>query len=123
VPAERAREVATALTRRDALAAHAEVELGIDPRQQTNPWQAAWASMAAFTVGALLPLLAIVLPPPSWRVPVTMVAVTAALALTGAVSSRLGGAPRRPAVVRNVGMGLLTMGVTFATGALVGGFL
>ena len=29
----------------------------------TNPWHAAWASMVAFTVGALLPLLAIVLPP------------------------------------------------------------
>jgi VIT1/CCC1 family predicted Fe2+/Mn2+ transporter len=123
LPAELAREVATALTGRDALAAHAEVELGIDPREQTNPWHAAWASMGAFTVGALLPLLAIVLPPASWRVPVTMVAVTAALALTGAVSGRLGGAPRRPAVVRNVGVGLLTMGVTFATGALVGGFL
>lgn len=123
LPADLAREVATALTGRDALAAHAEVELGVDPREQTNPWHAAWASMGAFTVGALLPLLAIVLPPASWRVPVTMVAVTAALALTGAVSGRLGGAPRRPAVVRNVGVGLLTMGVTFATGALVGEFL
>ena len=76
--------------------------------------------MAAFTVGAVLPLLAIVLLPASWRVPVTMVAVTLALAVTGAVSAAFGGAPRGPAVLRNVGVGLLTMGITFGTGALVG---
>lgn len=120
---ELAREVAEALTRHDALAAHAEAELGIDPRQRSNPWHAAFASMAAFTVGALLPLLAIVLPPASWRVPVTVVTVAVALAVTGTVSAALGGARRGPAIVRNVGVGLLTMGITFGTGALVGGVL
>ena len=53
--------------------------------------------MAAFSVGALLPLLAILLPPASLRLLVTVLAVTAALVLTGVVSSRLGGAPARPA--------------------------
>lgn len=64
-----AREAAVQLTERDALRAHAEVELGIDPDELTNPWHAAGASFLAFTVGALLPLLAIVLPPPrcGWR--------------------------------------------------------
>ena len=76
-------EVARQLTAHDALGAHAEAELGIDPDNFTNPWQAAWASMAAFTVGALLPLLAIVLPPVGWRVPVTVVAVVLALVGTG----------------------------------------
>lgn len=118
-----AHEVAAALTRHDALAAHAEVELGIDPGERTNPWHAAWASMIAFTIGALLPLVAIVLPSPAWRVPVTVVAVTAALAATGLVSSRLGGARSGPAVVRNVGVGLLTMALTFAVGAATGGLL
>lgn len=121
LPPELALQVAAELSRHDALAAHAEAELGIDAREQVNPWHAAWASMAAFTVGALLPLLAIVLPPTLWRVPVTVVAVALALAVTGAVSAALGGAPRGPAVVRNVGVGLLTMGITFGTGALVGG--
>lgn len=60
---EVAREAAVQLTERDALRAHAEVELGIDPDDLTNPWHAAGASFLAFTVGALLPLLAIVLPP------------------------------------------------------------
>lgn len=60
--ADLAREVAEQLTEHDALRAHAEVELGIDPDQLTDPWHAAGASFLAFTVGALLPLLAIVLP-------------------------------------------------------------
>jgi vacuolar iron transporter family protein len=115
-----AAEVALALTRHDALAAHAETELGIDPEDFVNPWHAAWASMLAFSVGAVLPLLAIVLPPPTWRVPVTVLAVTAALALTGVVSARLGRARPVPAVVRNIGVGLLAMAVTFAVGSAVG---
>ena len=113
--------VAIQLTDHDALAAHAEAELGIDPEVRTNPLHAAWSSMIAFTVGALLPLLAIVLPPQSWRVPVTVVAVTGALVLTGVVSAQLGGGPARPPVVRNVCVGLLAMAITFAVGYLVGG--
>lgn len=120
LPPELAREVAVRLTEHDALAAHAEAELGIDPRERTNPWHAALSSMVAFTAGALLPLLAIVLPPVAWRVPVTAVAVTAALVLTGWVSARLGQARVRPAVLRNVGVGWLAMAVTFAVGSAVG---
>jgi VIT1/CCC1 family predicted Fe2+/Mn2+ transporter len=118
-----AAQVARELTAHDALAAHAEAELGIDPTERTNPWHAAGSSMLAFSVGALLPLLAILLPPPSWRVPVTFAAVIAALVVTGVVSARLGGAPRRAAVARNVVVGALAMAVTFAVGSLfsVGG--
>ena len=75
----------------------------------------------AFTVGSLLPLAAILLPPAGARVPVTFVVVLLALALTGVLSARLGGAPVRPAVVRLVAGGALAMAVTFAIGALVGG--
>ncbi|WP_030684204.1 VIT1/CCC1 transporter family protein [Streptomyces sp. NRRL B-1347] len=115
-----AREAAQQLTERDALRAHARVELGIDPDELTNPWHAAWASFLAFTVGALLPLLAIVLPSASWRLPVTVVSVLAALALTGLASARLGAAKARPAVLRNVLGGALAMAVTHAAGALLG---
>ncbi|MGZ4429740.1 MAG: VIT1/CCC1 transporter family protein [Nocardioidaceae bacterium] len=115
---ELAEQVAVELTRNDALAAHAEAELGIDPEEFTNPFHAAWSSMIAFTVGALLPLLAIVLPPVSWRLPVTVVAVAAALVVTGLVSARLGGAPPRRPVVRNVSIGLVAMVVTFLVGSL-----
>ncbi|MFJ8754654.1 VIT family protein [Streptomyces sp. NPDC102441] len=115
-----AREAAVQLTQRDALRAHAEVELGIDPDELTNPWHAAGASFLAFTVGALLPLLAIVLPPPSVRLPVTVLSVLAALALTGWWSARLGEAPARRAVLRNMAGGAVAMAVTYAAGALLG---
>ncbi|MFF9813030.1 VIT family protein [Streptomyces sp. NPDC014006] len=117
---EVAREAAEQLTERDALRAHARVELGIDPDALTNPWHAAWASFFAFTVGALLPLLAIVLPPADWRLAVTVVSVLAALVLTGWSSARLGAARPGRAVLRNAAGGALAMGVTYAAGALLG---
>ena len=60
---ETARRLAEELTAHDAFAAHADAELGIDPDALTNPWHAAASSAAAFTLGSLLPLLAILLPP------------------------------------------------------------
>ncbi|MET7620591.1 VIT family protein [Streptomyces sp. NPDC005408] len=115
-----AREAAEQLTERDALRAHARVELGIDPDQLANPWHAAGASFLAFTAGALLPLLAIVLPPSSARLYVTVLSVLAALALTGWWSARLGAASVAPAVLRNVGGGALAMAVTYGAGSLLG---
>ncbi|MFI6472396.1 VIT family protein [Streptomyces sp. NPDC050516] len=117
---EVAREAALQLTERDALRAHARVELGIDPDELTNPWHAAWASFFAFTAGALLPLLAIVLPPASVRLYVTVGSVLAALALTGWWSARLGAAPATRAILRNVGGGAVAMGVTYGAGVLLG---
>ncbi|MFV5996823.1 VIT family protein [Streptomyces sp. NPDC056231] len=117
---EVAREAALQLTDRDALRAHAEVELGINPDALTNPWHAAGASFLAFTVGALLPLLAIVLPPSSVRLVVTVLAVLAALALTGWWSARLGDAAAGRAMLRNMGGGAVAMAVTYAAGALLG---
>ncbi|WP_298749945.1 VIT family protein [uncultured Serinicoccus sp.] len=117
---ELAHRVAVELTERDALAAHAEAELHIDPDELTNPWHAAWASLVAFTLGALLPLLAILSPPLAWRVPVTVGSVLLALVLTGWVSATLGRSPRPRAIARNVLGGLTAMAVTYAIGALVG---
>ncbi|WP_328428654.1 VIT1/CCC1 transporter family protein [Streptomyces sp. NBC_00443] len=116
---EVAMEAAVQLTERDALKAHARVELGIDPDRLTNPWHAAWASFLAFTVGALLPLLAMVLPPADWRLAVTVAAVLAALALTGWSGARLGAAAPPRAVLRNMAGGALAMGVTYAAGTLL----
>jgi vacuolar iron transporter family protein len=94
-------------------------ELGIDPSELTNPWHAAGASAASFTVGALLPVLAILLPA-GVRIPVTFVVVLLALAVTGTISARIGGAPRNRAVARVVLGGALAMLVTFGIGQLVG---
>lgn len=118
-----AHEVAVQMSERDALGALAELKLGIDAEERTSPWHAAWASMAAFTLGAIIPLLAMVLSPVSGRIVATIVAVTAALLLTGWTSARLGGgSPVRP-MARNVLVGSLAMGVTFVVGHYVGGAL
>jgi len=117
---EVAQTVAEQLTAVDALAAHAEVELGIDPDGLANPGHAAWASFLAFVVGALLPLLAMALFPTGVRVVLTVVAVVLALALTGVVSARLGHAPWSRPVLRNVLGGSLAMAVTYGIGSLVG---
>jgi len=117
---ELAAQVAQELTAHDALAAHAEAELGIDPNELTNPWEAAGASFLSFTVGALIPLVAILVPTPGLRVPICFVAVAIALIITGAVSARLGEAPPRPAVIRNVLGGMLAMAITYGVGTLVG---
>lgn len=117
---ELAAQVARELSEKDALQAHAEAELRIDPDELTSPWQAAWASLLAFSVGALLPLLAISIPPTSTRVWACVVAVITGLALTGLISARLGSARPGRAIARNVGVGSLTMLVTYYVGVLFG---
>jgi VIT1/CCC1 family predicted Fe2+/Mn2+ transporter len=117
---ELAAQVARELTENDALQAHADAELGIDPDNLTSPWQAAWASLVSFFIGGLLPLLAISLPPVSFRVWACAAAVGIGLALTGLISARFGNAHIRPAIVRNVGVGALTMLVTYYVGVLFG---
>ena len=112
--------MATELTAHDALSAHLEVELGIDQDDLVNPWHAAISSAIAFTLGALLPLLAILLPPPEWRVPVTFVAVLVALAITGTVSAHLGGSGKSRAAIRLVIGGALALVATWLVGTLLG---
>lgn len=112
--------VARELTAHDAVGAHLEAELGLREDDYTNPWHAAGSSAVAFTLGSLLPMLAIMLLPLPVRIPLTFVAVLLGLALTGGVSARLGDAPVRPAIVRNVVGGALAMAVTWGIGHLVG---
>ena len=115
-----ARTVATELTARGALAAHLDAELHIDPADIPSPVQAAGASALSFTLGALLPMLAILLPPASLRVPVTFGAVLIALGLTGALSARLGGSNVQRAVLRVVIGGALGLAFTYGVGHLFG---
>src|SRR3954453_10075292 len=115
-----ARTVATELTARGALNAHLDAELHIDPTDIASPTQAAGASAFSFVCGALLPMLAILLPPASLRVPVTFVAVLLALALTGALSAHLGSSDIRRAVVRVIVGGALGLAFTYGVGHLFG---
>lgn len=118
---ETADRVARELTDHDALAAHLDAELSIDEEDIVSPWNAAVASALSFFVGALLPLLAILLPPVAWRIPVTFAAVLAALAFTGWAGAQLGGAPHRGrAAARVVLGGALALVATFALGSVLG---
>jgi VIT1/CCC1 family predicted Fe2+/Mn2+ transporter len=68
----------------------------------------------------LLPLIAILVPPSSWRVPVTVVAVLSALALTGVLSARLGTSDHRRGVLRVLVGGTLGLALTYEIGHLLG---
>ncbi len=112
--------MAEELTAADALGAHAETELHIDPHDLVNPLTAGIASAVAFVLGALLPLLAITLPPTDARVPVAVVVTLLALALTGWLSAKAGGASPRRAVVRVLLGGSVGLAITYGIGNLTG---
>lgn len=117
---ETARQVAIELTAHDALGAHLEAELGIREEDVVSPWQAAGASALAFTIGALLPLVAILLLPESVRIPLTFVVVLVALAATGALSAWIGGSRWLRPTLRVVIGGGIALAATFLIGTLLG---
>lgn len=112
--------VARELTAHDAVGAHLDAELGLREDDYTNPWHAALSSAIAFTLGSLLPMLAILAFPVPLQVPLTFGSVLAGLALTGWISAALGRAPVLRAVARLVVGGALAMATTWAIGALIG---
>jgi len=118
--AETAQRVARELTEHDVLSAHLEAELGINEQDVVSPWQAAGASALAFTVGGVLPLAAILLPPEPWRIPVTFIAVLLALVITGVLSAWISGNAWLRPTLRIVIGGALALAATFTIGALLG---
>ena len=118
--AELASKVARQLMKNDALGAHARDELGISETLAARPAQAAFASAGTFAVGAALPLLIVVLFPPSvvfWSVSGGSLVF---LALLGSLAARAGGAPVIAAAWRVTFWGALAMALTAGVGALFG---
>ena len=115
-----ASSVATQLMQHDALAAHARDELGISDSLSARPVQAALASAATFAVGAILPLLVVVLFPVSSLMWAVSGGSLLFLALLGSVSARAGGAPVISATSRVAFWGALAMALTAGVGALFG---
>ena len=93
-----------------------EEKYGVDMEEITNPWHAAVSSFLSFSVGSLPPTLTILLFPDPYRIPITAVVVALTLILTGYVSAKLGKAPVKQAMLRNLAVGLLTMLVTYVVG-------
>ncbi|WP_068427238.1 VIT1/CCC1 transporter family protein [Piscicoccus intestinalis] len=116
--------VARELTDKDALRAHLDIELGIDPDEFVSPTVAAASSAVSFVVGGLLPVAAILLAPAASRVIITYLGVLVALGITGALGARMGGAPAGRASLRvmiggAIGL-LLTYGIGMAFGTTLG---
>jgi VIT1/CCC1 family predicted Fe2+/Mn2+ transporter len=85
-----------------------------------RPWSAAWSSFAAFTAGALLPLIAIAGPWEELRIQLTVGAVVFSLALTGWWAAWIGKASIVRSVIRNVSISVLTMGISYLIGTILG---
>lgn len=115
---ELARRVAEELTAKDALDAHARDELGITEARRARPIQAALASAASFTVGALLPLVGVVLAPAALLQPTVILLTLLSLFLTGGLAAYTGGAPLLRGAIRLVFWGALAMLATMAVGRL-----
>ncbi len=125
---EVARQVAKDLTAHNALSAHAETRLGIDSEEYTSATAAAFSSFVSFALGAVIPLLLMVLTPSitvnlgivsvSARVIATMIGVIMALLLTGYASATLGGGPKWKPMIRNVVVGVIGMVATYGIGSL-----
>ena len=118
---ETARQVAVEMTEVDALKTHLDVELGINHEELTNPLHAAISSAVSFLVGALLPLLAVLLTPEPAKIPTTVAASLIALALTGGLGAYIGGAPMPRAILRVTIGGAAALAVTYFIGSLLGG--
>jgi VIT1/CCC1 family predicted Fe2+/Mn2+ transporter len=115
-----AKQVAEQLMSHDALAAHAEAELGISQTSIARPIQAALASAGTFAIGAAIPLVAVLLTSTNHLIPVVVGTSIVLLALLGGFGAHAGGAPVVKAAARVAFWGALAMAFTAGVGALLG---
>jgi len=115
-----ATQVAEQLMSKDALGAHARDELGISEITTARPIQAALTSAATFSVGAAMPLLAVLVSTTGNLIPVVSAASLVFLALLGAIGARAGGANVLRATARVTFWGAFAMALTAGIGALFG---
>ncbi|MDI1229268.1 MAG: VIT family protein [bacterium] len=114
------KQVALQLMAHDALGAHAREELGISDITLARPIQAALTSAASFTIGALLPLLTVLVCPSQFLIAGVSAVSLALLAVLGAVGAKTGGADISKAMTRVMFWGAVAMGVAASVGKLFG---
>jgi VIT1/CCC1 family predicted Fe2+/Mn2+ transporter len=113
-------KVAKQLSAHDRLGAHMRDELGIDQSSLARPLQAAWISAVSFGLFASVPIIALLIGPPAWRIPVIAILSLTSLGALGAFGAHLGGAPLGRAALRVTTGGTLAMAVTALIGRLLG---
>jgi VIT1/CCC1 family predicted Fe2+/Mn2+ transporter len=102
-----------------ALAVHALEELGINPSELPSPYVAAGASLAAFAVGAIIPLLPYALGADALWLALGLAAIAAIIG--GGLVARLTERPFWRGAVRQLLLGAVATGVTYLIGLAVGG--
>lgn len=117
---ETAMQVAIELTEKDALASHIRDELGINEISQANPTQAALASGASFTVGAVLPLLVVLFAPLDGLVYWLYGSTTLFLVILGTTAAKAGGSNIKTAILRITIWGTIAMGLSALVGTIFG---
>ncbi len=120
ISAKTARTAAIEVTKTNALKAHVKLEMGLDLNEYVKPWSAAISSLISFTIGSLVPVLAVISAPANMRPVVTIAAVLVALFCTGYISAAVGGASKPRAIIRVIIGGLLAMVITYFVGKLFG---
>jgi VIT1/CCC1 family predicted Fe2+/Mn2+ transporter len=113
-------KVAEQLSAHDRLGAHMRDELGIDQASLARPLQAAWISAASFATFAIVPIVALLVAPAAWRIPMIAFFSLVSLAVLGAFGGHLGGAPLGRAALRVTIGGALAMTVTALIGKILG---
>ncbi len=121
ISANTADQAAQEIGKRDPLAAHLQLELGMDSEELTNPFVAALSSAMAFLLGALLPLLSVVFAPSGSEAWVVTATTLVTLALTGFISAVLSKTSRLRSCIRLVVGGALGLALTYGVGSLFGG--
>ncbi len=119
IPRDLAVQVAAALTKKDALAAHLRDELGHFDANKAEPAKAAFASAISFAVGATIPLIGALIGSTTTKVSLIVVFAFIGLFGTGVISARLAGSPLVKTVLRVLIGGGLGMAITAGIGALV----
>lgn len=115
-----ARQVADQLMAGDALAAHARDELNITDLTAAKPIQAAITSALTFSVGAILPLVMVLITPLDSLILAVSLASLVFLAVLGALGAKAGGASMTTAVIRVTFWGAIAMALTAGIGRLFG---
>jgi VIT1/CCC1 family predicted Fe2+/Mn2+ transporter len=101
-----------------ALEVHTREELGVNYRELPSPYTAAGASLVTFAVGAIIPLLPYLASHDSLWLSLTLAAIAASAG--GSLVAWLTDRPLLRGALRQLLLGALAAGVTYAIGRVVG---
>nr|WP_174505454.1 VIT family protein [Acinetobacter sp. Marseille-Q1620] len=115
---ELAKEVAVQLTNNNALEAHARDEIGINEMTAAKPIQAAGSSALSFSIGALCPMISILISPEQYLETIVAIIGVLSLGILGAISSYYAGTSLFKGSFRVMIWGIIAMAFSSWIGSL-----